>query len=88
MTKNKLTYIIHAAIWIAIFMSPLIFINQGDSMNLDIFFIFSVIPLSQFILFYTNYLWLAPKLFTEKEKKYYYFTNIIIIVVMGTAVHY
>ncbi len=87
MTKNKLTYIIHAAIWIAIFMSPLIFINQGDSMNLNIFLIFSVIPLSQFILFYTNYLWLAPKLFTEKEKKYYWLTNIIIIVVMGTAVH-
>lgn len=87
MNRKLLIYFIHTAIWIVVFMSPLFFLNHGNGVTMKRFLAFSVVPLSQFIVFYTNYFRLAPKLFTNNEKKYYLIANFIIILSLGTAVH-
>lgn len=76
------------AVWIGIFISPLMFMNNGNGISLRQFASISIAPLAQFILFYLNYLWLTPRFFIGGEKRYYWIINSITIVIMGIGIHY
>lgn len=85
---KKLTFLIHAAIWTAVFISPLMFLNHGNGVSLRQFVYMSAAPMALMIVFYTNYLWLTPNFFAEKDKKkYYWIINIIMIVCIGIGLH-
>lgn len=86
--RSKLVYLIHASIWIIIFLSPLMSFNHGNGVSLREFVFFSVGPLSLFVVFYLNYLWLTPHLFVTNRKSYFWIINVIVIVSMGIALHY
>lgn len=87
MNKTKLIYIIHAAIWTIMFISPLMFMNHGNGVTLREFLRMSGSPLALCIVFYINYLWLTHRLFAD-DRKYYFIANSLIIVSMGIALHY
>ncbi|MGN1262797.1 MAG: hypothetical protein ACI4TW_02075, partial [Prevotella sp.] len=87
MNKTRLIYIIHAAIWTIMFISPLMFMNHGNGVTLKEFFRMSGSPLALCIVFYINYLWLTPYLFAN-NRKYYWIANSIIIIIMGIGLHY
>lgn len=87
MNVRKPAYIIHAAVWIGIFISPLMFMNGGNGISLRQFAAISVAPLAQFVLFYMNYLWLTPRFLIGGEKKLYWLVNVLTIIVMGIGVH-
>lgn len=88
MNNPKLIYLIHAAIWTAMFISPQMFMNNGNGVGLRQFIYMSAAPMSLLIVFYINYLWLTPTFFAKGEKKYYLVINIILIVVVGIGLHY
>ncbi|MDE5948282.1 MAG: histidine kinase [Prevotella sp.] len=85
--RNKLIYLIHAAIWTVIFLSPLMSFNHGNGVSLREYVFFSVGPLSLFVVFYLNYFWLTPHLFVTNRKSYFWIINVIVIVSMGIALH-
>ncbi len=87
MNGKKAVYIIHAAVWVGIFFSPLMFMSNGNGISMRQFAAISVVPLSQFILFYLNYLWLTPRFFIGKDKRLYWLINTLTIIVMGIGVH-
>lgn len=88
MNNKKLIYLIHAAIWTIVFISPLMFMYHGNGVSLREFLIMSVGQLSLFFIFYINYLWLTPKLFANGDKKLYWTTNTVLIVSLGIGLHY
>lgn len=88
MNNTKLIYLIHVAIWTAMFISPQMFMNHGNGVGLRQFIYMSAAPMALMIVFYTNYLWLTPRFFVNGEKKYYLIINIILIVVVGIGLHY
>lgn len=89
MNNKKLIFLIHAAIWTAVFISPLMFLNHGNGVSLRQFVYMSVAPMALMIVFYANYLWLTPTFFAPKGKRtYYWIINIIVIIGMGIGLHY
>lgn len=70
------------------FISPLMFINHGNGVNMREFLVTSMGQLTLFTIFYMNYLWLTPKLFTEGTRKYYWIVNIVVIIALGIGLHY
>lgn len=87
MNDKRMTYIIHAAIWTVMFISPLMFMNHDDDIIPQDFFFSSAVPLSLLIAFYANYIWLTPKYYATGNKKAYFTINIIMILVVGIALH-
>lgn len=88
MNNKKLVFLIHAAIWTVVFISPLMFLNHGNGVSLNEYMRMSVGQLWLFIIFYINYIWLVPKLFDGKNRKYYLILNIIIIICVGIGLHF
>lgn len=88
MNDNKLTYLIHAAIWIMVFISPLMFMYHGNGLNLTEFICRSVGSSTLVIVFYANYLWLTPNFFCKNERKYYWTFNAVMIVALAVMLHY
>lgn len=86
--RSKLVYLIHAAIWTIIFLSPLMSFNHGNGVSLREFILFSVGPFSLFVVFYLNYLRLAPRFFVTNRKQYFWIINTVVIISLGIALHY
>lgn len=79
--------LIHIAIWIILFLSPLMFMNHGNGISAKHFLSVSVFTMVQMLVFYINYFWLTPKYFTSNAKKYYFIINIVMIVFLGIGAH-
>lgn len=87
MNSRRTVFLIHAAVWIVCFISPLMFINHGNGVSLHQFLCVSMVPLSIMAVFYANYLWLAPRYFAIGNKKMFFVANGIIILVVGIGLH-
>lgn len=87
--KSRLTtYILHGAVWIILFCSPLMYVSNDNPFNINRFLFFCMSPLMMAVVFYVNYLWLTPKYFAEGKHDYHIAINVIMIVVLGIALHY
>ena len=86
--SRKTTILLHTAVWLVLFLSPLSFLNHGNGVTLTQFLMLSVSPLTTMIVFYTDYLWLTPRYFVRGEKQIFWLANIVMVVGLGVALHY
>jgi LytS/YehU family sensor histidine kinase len=77
----------HMTLWAYMFLSPMTF-WRGTGITLPHYVMISMQPLLLMIVFYTNYLYLAPKFFVEGKHRYDLLINIVMITVLGTFLHY
>ena len=81
MNKNT-TWILHVAVWLMLFLSPLLFSHE-QTISLVRVAAFSIFPLCMMTVFYTNYLWLVPRYYIAHEERFYWIFNMIMILVLA-----
>ncbi len=77
----------HIALWAFLFLSPLTY-WRGTGLNGLHYLMTCMQPLFLMIVFYLNYLVLAPKLFVEGKHRYDLLINVVLLTVMGVTLHY
>ena len=77
----------HMTLWAYMFLSPMTF-WRGTGITLPHYLMISMQPLLLMIVFYTNYLYLAPKYFVAGKHRYDLLINIVLISSLGTFLHY
>jgi two-component sensor histidine kinase len=76
----------HMALWAFLFLSPLTF-WRGTGITLVQYLMYCMQPLMLMIVFYLNYLYLAPKLFVKGKHRYDLLINVILVTVLGIGLH-
>ena len=79
-------YWLHIIIGVALFLQPLRFVRPHEEFRLDVYLLRASLPLSQFIVFYTNFLWLVPQLLIGKKQKFW-LINIVLVFILAIGVH-
>ena len=74
-------------LWAYMFLSPLTY-WRGTGITLPHYLMISMQPLLLMVVFYTNYLYLAPKYFVSGKHRYDLLINIVLITTLGTFLHY
>ena len=77
----------HVALWTFLFLSPLAY-WRGMGFNGLHYLMTCMQPLFLMIVFYLNYLVLAPKLFVHGKHRYDLLINIVLLTVLGIILHY
>ena len=77
----------HLTLWAYMFLSPMTF-WRGTGITLPHYLMISMQPLLLMIVFYLNYLYLAPKFFVSGKHRYDLLINIALISSLGTFLHY
>ena len=77
----------HMTLWAFMFLSPMTF-WRGTGITLPHYLMISMQPLLLMIVFYLNYLYLAPKFFVSGKHRYDLLINIALISSLGTFLHY
>lgn len=85
--NKRLELLLHVAVWLVMFLSPMMFINHGRGITAMQFLMMSVVPISFMAVFYMNYLWLTPHHFTSGHHGFYFVVNGIAILLLGIATH-
>lgn len=79
--QRPLELAIHLISWLLIFGFPLIFLNrESDHISWMEFVRHIPVPLSCFLVFYTNYLRLVPLYLFRERDRYFYLSNLLLIV--------
>jgi len=77
----------HLAFWAFLFLSPLTY-WRGTGFNFVHYLMTCMQPLVDMVVFYLNYLVLAPKLFVSGKHRYDLLINVVLLVSLGTLLHY
>lgn len=77
----------HIALWAFLFLSPLTY-WRGTGFNGIHYLMTCMQPLFLMIVFYLNYLVLAPKFFVEGKHRYDLLINVVLLTVLGVTLHY
>ena len=77
----------HLALWAFLFLSPLTY-WRGTGITFEQYLMYCMNPLFQVIVFYLNYLYLAPKFFVAGKHRYDLLINLILVTVLGITLHY
>ncbi|UKK53940.1 sensor histidine kinase [Prevotella sp. E2-28] len=77
----------HIALWAFLFLSPLTY-WRGTGFHVLHYLMTCMQPLFLMIVFYLNYLVLAPKLFVAGKHRYDLLINVVLLTVLGVALHY
>ena len=77
----------HVALWAFMFLSPLTF-WRGTGITFVHYLMTCMQPLMLMIVFYINYLYLAPKFFVAGKHRYNFMINVVLILAMGIAMHH
>ena len=77
----------HIALWAFLFLSPLTY-WRGTGFNGLHYLMTCMQPLFLMIVFYLNYLVLAPKFFVEGKHRYDLLINILLLTTLGTILHF
>lgn len=85
-SKAKM-YLLHAAAWIILLLSPMMYIDHDSSVDIKRILVFCMNPLMLIVVFYLNYLWLAPKVYAAGKHGKHILINIVVITVLGIALH-
>ena len=85
--NKKTTTLIHAAVWLVLFVSPLMTINHEEAFSATRILMFCLPPAMMMAVFYLNYLWLTPRYFIRGNKQIYFTVNILLIVSLGILQH-
>lgn len=79
--------LLHIVIWAVLFFSPLIFAGNGEKIKISRFLINSAVPVTLFIVFYANYLFLAPRYMAQGKKRYFWMANTVLIITFAVSLH-
>lgn len=85
--NKHLAGLCHVALWAFLFLSPLTF-WRGTGIRFVQYLMYCMQPLMLMIVFYANYLFLAPKLFVAGKHRYDLLINLVMITTFGIALHY
>lgn len=85
--NKRITILIHIAVWVILFLSPLTFLRGRGVAPLQ-YVMLCMSPLLMMTVFYVNYLWLTPKYFVTGKHRYYGLTNLVMLVCLGVFLHY
>lgn len=77
----------HMAFWAFLFLSPLTY-WRGTGFNFVHYLMTCMQPLVVMVVFYLNYLVLAPKLFVSGKHRYDLLINVVLLISLGTLLHY
>ena len=77
----------HMALWAFMFLSPLTY-WRGTGITFEQYLMYCMDPLFLMIVFYLNYLYLAPKFFVAGKHRYDLLINLILVTVLGITLHY
>ena len=77
----------HLAFWAFLFLSPLTY-WRGTGFNFVHYLMTCMQPLVVMVVFYLNYLVLAPKLFVSGKHRYDMLINVVLLISLGTLLHY
>ena len=77
----------HMALWAFLFLSPLTY-WRGTGFEFPHYLMTCMTPLFQMIVFYLNYIILAPKLFVAGKHRYDLLINVVLLLTLGTLLHY
>ena len=77
----------HVALWAFLFLSPLTY-WRGTGIKFVQYLMYCMQPLMLMIIFYSNYLYLAPKFFVAGKHRYDLLINLVMITTFGIALHY
>lgn len=86
--SNRKEQIIRVAVWLILFLSPITFFNHGTGVNLVFYLMACMSPVLLLVVFYANYLWLAPRYFVEGEKRCFWLVNTVLCVGLGIVLHF
>jgi two-component sensor histidine kinase len=85
--KHKAEILLHILVWGVIFLSPIASISSNDKLNVSHLIGDYTLPVFMFVLFYLNYLWLAPTYLLNKRNNKFILINLAVIFAMGIAAH-
>ena len=85
--NKHLAGLCHVALWAFMFLSPLTF-WRGTGIKFMQYLMYCMQPAMLMIVFYLNYLYLAPKLFVAGKHRYDLLINLAMISVFSIALHY
>ena len=77
----------HVALWAFLFLSPLTY-WRGTGIKFVQYLMYCMQPLMLMIVFYANYLFLAPKFFVAGKHRYDLLINLVMITSFGIFLHY
>lgn len=77
----------HLAFWAFLFLWPLTF-WRGTNFDVIHYLLACLQPLIVMVVFYLNYLVLAPKFFVSGKHRYDVLINVVLLVTLGTFIHY
>lgn len=66
--------------WVVIMFLPLMFVNFTQGFSIECCLVEMVIPFSLFIVFYTNFLYLAPRILMKGHSGKFFFLNVMMII--------
>lgn len=77
----------HVLAWLFVFFTPLIF-NHGQSViTFKEYLRWCFMPLTMFVMFYTNYFLLVPKLFMRNRRRLFFIVEIVLVAFMVILIH-
>lgn len=77
----------HLALWAFLFLSPLTY-WRGTGFHFMHYLMTCMTPLFQMIVFYLNYMVLAPKFFEPGKHRYDLMINVALLLTLGTTLHF
>ena len=77
----------HMTLWAFLFLSPLTY-WRGTGITLLQYLMYCVEPLFLMIVFYLNYVYLAPKFFVAGKHRYDLLINFVLVFSLGIILHY
>lgn len=79
---------IHIIAWALVFGFPLVFMNRDNGINWELFFRHSIVSLGYCVIFYINYLYLAPYFLLKDKIKSFLLINLFLSIVITFVVHF
>ena len=79
MRIKRVNIIIQVIVWFAIFLSPILYLDWGETIKVSTILRCVAIPFCLLITFYANYLWIVPRYFFNGNRHKFYLLNIVIV---------
>ena len=77
----------HMTLWAFMFLSPLTY-WRGTGITFEQYLMYCLEPLFLMIVFYLNYVYLAPKFFVSGKHRYDVLINFVLVFSLGIILHY
>ncbi len=90
MKTNKITLqriALHSMFCMLMLLTPVMFISSDDRLSWDKYWVQVVSPVTLILVFYLNYLILAPQMLLQSRRVRFFVVNIVLVVVFSAGVH-